>query len=144
MPILCLAMENNWDDLNEKVVKDGFIIALVLTHIRADTGAFIGFTKDIKHVTDDVSSIDDDMNDVSLDNTFTDSTLAAGKGSGTVAPSADATTKSSDETGNSIIFSLVWIGYNALPYVETTISPERRATFWSTSSFGFVCRNVRC
>ena len=73
MLILCLAMGNNWDDLDEKVDKDGFIIALVLTHIRADTGAFIGFTKDIKHVTDDVS-IDDDMN------TFTDSTLAARSG----------------------------------------------------------------
>ena len=144
MLILSLAMENDWDDLDEEVVIVGFIIALFLTHISSITGAFIGFTKDIKHVTDDVSSIDDDMNDVYLDNTFTDSTLTAGKGNCPVAPSADATTKSSDETGNSTIFSLVWMLYNALPYVETTISPERRANFWSTSSFGFVCRNVRC
>ena len=119
--ILDPATENNWDDWDEEVVKDGFIIALFLTHIRANTGAFIGFTMDIKHVTDDVSSIDDDMNDVSLDNTFIDSTLAVGRGSGPVAPSADATAKSSDETGNSTIFSLVWMLYNALPYVETTI-----------------------
>ena len=100
-------MENNWDDWDEEVVKDGFIIALFLTHIRANTDAFIGFTMDIKHVTDDVSSIDDDMNDVSLDNTFTDSTLAVGKGSGPVAPSADATAKSSDETGKIQLF-LAW------------------------------------
>lgn len=79
MLILCPAMENNWDDWDEGVVKDGFIIALFLAHIRAHTDAFIGFTMDIKHVTDDVSSIDDDMNDVSLDNTFTDSSLAAGR-----------------------------------------------------------------
>ena len=144
MLILVPATEKNWDDRDEEVVKDGFIIALFLTHIRAHTGAFMGFTMDIKHVTDDVSSIDDDMNDVSFDNTFTDSTLAVGKGSRPVAPSADATAKLSDGTGSSTIFSLVCMLYNALPYVETTISPERRANFWSTSSFGFVCRNVRC
>ena len=105
--ILSLAMENDWDDWDEEVVIVGFIIALFLTHISSITGAFIGFTKDIKHVTDDVSSIDDDMNDVSLDNTFTDSTLAAGKGNRPVAPSADAKAKSSDETGKIQLF-LAW------------------------------------
>ena len=57
------ATENNWDDWDEEVVTDGFIIALFLTYTRAITDAFIGFTMDIKHVTDDVSSIDDDMNE---------------------------------------------------------------------------------
>ena len=47
MLILHLATGNNWDDWDEEVVKDGFIIALFLTHIRAITDAFIGFTMDI-------------------------------------------------------------------------------------------------
>ena len=114
MLILSLAMENDWDDWDEEVVIVGFIIALFLTHISSITGAFIGFTKDIKHVTDDVSSIDDDMNDVSLDNTFTDSTLAVGKGSGTVAPSAGTTAKS-DEPGK-IQLLLAWCGCFRMHY----------------------------
>ena len=112
MLILCLAMENNWDDLDEKVVKDGFIIALFLTHIRAHTDAFIGFTKDIKHVTDDVSSIDDDMSDVSPGNTFhhNASTSAAGRGRVTLALSA-GTMAASDEPGN-IQLLLYWKCYD--------------------------------
>ena len=45
MLVLYPATENNWYDWDEEVVTDGFIIALFLTHIRANTGAFTGLQR---------------------------------------------------------------------------------------------------